>query len=173
MRTKRSNTQTHQPQNNIHVSTVHCGSAFELGFQAPCYCTPPVCVPDVLCALNVWRQNTPKNNDNWAWCNLRASCMAAKHNPKKGAKKQRKKGWLSVWRHNDTTKNAPALWGHHKLKAKNQNWAKINITWFASSPGHHHNICDTRNSNDCIHVEGVPGTPPYPSCLCPCCACFA
>jgi len=35
---------------------VHCGSAFEPGASGlPHYCTPPVCVPDVLGALAVWR----------------------------------------------------------------------------------------------------------------------
>ena len=38
---------------------VHCGSAFEPGASGlPYYCTPPVCVPDVMGALAVWRQNT-------------------------------------------------------------------------------------------------------------------
>jgi len=48
-------------QNNIHVSKVHCGSAFEPGASGlPHYCTPPVCIPDVIGALAVWRQNTQK-----------------------------------------------------------------------------------------------------------------
>jgi len=35
---------------------VHCGSAFEPGTSGlPYSCTPPVCVPDVLGALVVWR----------------------------------------------------------------------------------------------------------------------
>jgi len=38
---------------------VHCGSAFEPGASGlPYYCTPPVCVPDVIGALAVWRQTT-------------------------------------------------------------------------------------------------------------------
>jgi len=41
-----SNIQIHSLQNNIRVSKVHCGSAFEPGaFVLPYYCTPPVCVP--------------------------------------------------------------------------------------------------------------------------------
>jgi len=36
----------------------HCRSAFEPGASGlPCYCTPPVCVPDVIGALVVWRHN--------------------------------------------------------------------------------------------------------------------
>jgi len=43
-------------QINIHMSEVHCGSAFEPGGSGlPYYCIPPVCVLDVLCALPVWR----------------------------------------------------------------------------------------------------------------------
>jgi len=43
-------------QINIHRAEVHCGSAFEQGGSGlPYYCTPPVRVPDVLCALAVWR----------------------------------------------------------------------------------------------------------------------
>ena len=35
---------------------VHCGSVFEPGASwLPYYCTPPVCIPDVLGALAVWR----------------------------------------------------------------------------------------------------------------------
>jgi len=46
----------------IH-SMVHCGSAFVLGaFGLPYYCTPPVCVPDVLGTLAVWRQNKTKQS---------------------------------------------------------------------------------------------------------------
>ena len=45
--------------NNIHVSEVHCESTFEPGGSGlPYYCTPPVCVPAVLCALAVWRLAT-------------------------------------------------------------------------------------------------------------------
>ena len=48
-------------QNNIHVSKVHCGSAFEPGASGlPYYCTPPVCVPAEIGALAVWRQNIEK-----------------------------------------------------------------------------------------------------------------
>jgi len=43
---------------------VHCWSAFEPGASVlPCYCTPPVCVPDVIGVLAVWRQNNQKNKD--------------------------------------------------------------------------------------------------------------
>jgi len=59
------NIQIHPLQNNIHVSKVHCGSAFEPGASGlRYYCTPPVCVPDVLGALAVWRQNIKKNNQS-------------------------------------------------------------------------------------------------------------
>jgi len=44
----------------IH-SMVHCGSVFEPGASGlPYYFTPPVCVPAVLGALSVWRQNQKK-----------------------------------------------------------------------------------------------------------------
>jgi len=47
-------------------SIVHCGSAFEPGASGlPHYCTPPVCVPAVLGAVAVWRQNTKKNSRNF------------------------------------------------------------------------------------------------------------
>jgi len=50
-------------QINIHGSEVHCGSAFEPGGSGlPYYCTPPVRVPAVLCALAVWRLSTKKNS---------------------------------------------------------------------------------------------------------------
>jgi len=41
---------------------VHCWSASEPGASGlPDYCTPPVCVPDVIGALAVWQQkNNPK-----------------------------------------------------------------------------------------------------------------
>jgi len=40
---------------------VHCGSAFKPGaFGLPYYCTSPVCVPDVIGELAMWRQNTQK-----------------------------------------------------------------------------------------------------------------
>jgi len=42
-------------------SMVHCGRAFKPGASGlPYYCKPPVCVPDVIDALAMWRQNTPK-----------------------------------------------------------------------------------------------------------------
>ena len=48
--------QIHPLQNNIHVSKVHCGSAFAPGASGlPYYCKPPLCVPDVLGALAVCR----------------------------------------------------------------------------------------------------------------------
>jgi len=48
--------QIHPLQNNIHGSKVHCGSVFEpVASGLPYYYTPPVCVPDVLDALTVWR----------------------------------------------------------------------------------------------------------------------
>ena len=61
--------QFHPLQDNIHVSKVHCRSAFEPGAPGlPYYCTPPLCVPDVLCALAVWRQNNQKKNRaSWLW----------------------------------------------------------------------------------------------------------
>jgi len=40
---------------------MNCGSAFEPGASGLLYyCTPPVCVPDLIGALGVWRQNTKK-----------------------------------------------------------------------------------------------------------------
>jgi len=44
------------------------------------------------------------------------------------------------------------------------------FTPFPTSP-----ICDMKKHYDYIHVESVhrPCTPPYLSCKCPCCACFA
>jgi len=52
------NIQIHPLQNNIHVSNVHCGSAFKPGASGlPYYYTPPVCVHTVLLALTVWWQN--------------------------------------------------------------------------------------------------------------------
>ena len=42
-------------------SMVKCGSAFEPGAsELPYYCSPPVCVPAVIGALAVWRQNNTK-----------------------------------------------------------------------------------------------------------------
>ena len=44
--------------NNAFEFKVHCGRAFELVASGlPYYCTPPVCVPDVIGALAVWWQN--------------------------------------------------------------------------------------------------------------------
>ena len=43
----------------IRTCDMNCGSAFEPGASGlPYYCTPPVCVPAVIGALAVWRQNT-------------------------------------------------------------------------------------------------------------------
>ena len=40
---------------SIFLIQVHCGSAFEPGASwLPRYCTPPVCVPDVIRGLAVW-----------------------------------------------------------------------------------------------------------------------
>ena len=48
-------------QNNIHVSKEHCRSAFEPdAFGLPHYCTPRVCIPDVIGALAVWRHSITK-----------------------------------------------------------------------------------------------------------------
>ena len=45
-----------------HENNITCGSAYEPGGSGlPYYCTPPVCVPDVLCAIPVWRLSTKKN----------------------------------------------------------------------------------------------------------------
>ena len=52
-----ANIQMYPLQNNIHVSKVHCGSAFEPSWL-PYYCKPPVYVPAVIGALAVWRQIT-------------------------------------------------------------------------------------------------------------------
>ena len=46
-------------------SMFHCGSAFEPGTSGlPYYCAPPVCVPAVIGALAVWRQNNNKKKSN-------------------------------------------------------------------------------------------------------------
>jgi len=48
-------------QKNALKFKVHCGSAFEPGASGlPYYCTPPVRVPDVIGALDVWRANNNK-----------------------------------------------------------------------------------------------------------------
>ena len=42
-------------------SMVHCGSAFEPGASGlRYYCTPPVCIPDVIRGVAVWRHNNKK-----------------------------------------------------------------------------------------------------------------
>jgi len=62
------NIQIHPLQNNIHVSKVHCGSAFEAGASGlPYFCAPPVCVPDVIGALAVWWQNIKKSRRVPLW----------------------------------------------------------------------------------------------------------
>jgi len=59
---------------------MNCGSAFEPGASGlPYYCTPPVCVPDVLGALGVWRQNNKKKS----CCDWRAICVDSKPTKKK------------------------------------------------------------------------------------------
>jgi len=46
---------------SIFLIQVHCGSAFEPGASwLPHYCTPPVCVPDVIRGLAVWRHTNKK-----------------------------------------------------------------------------------------------------------------
>ena len=59
-----------------------CGSAFEPGAsRLPYYCTPPVCVPDVIGALAVVWQNTKKqkedNTDDGEEASLPSSPTAA------------------------------------------------------------------------------------------------
>ena len=55
-------------QNNIHVSKVHCGSAFEPGASGlPYYCTPPITVPAVNGARAVWWQNTKKTHTSCSY----------------------------------------------------------------------------------------------------------
>jgi len=45
-------------------SKVHCKSAFEPRASGlPYYCTPPVCVPDEIGALTLWRQKTTKKKE--------------------------------------------------------------------------------------------------------------
>jgi len=45
---------------------VHCGSVFEPGASGlPYYFTPPVCVPDVIGVLSVWRQNNKKKRSKY------------------------------------------------------------------------------------------------------------
>ena len=52
------NIQIHPLPHNIHVFRVHCESACEPGAsRLPYYCTLPLCVPDVIGAPAVWRQN--------------------------------------------------------------------------------------------------------------------
>jgi len=44
---------------------MNCGSVFETGASGlPDYYTPPVCIPDVLGVLAVWRQNNQKNKND-------------------------------------------------------------------------------------------------------------
>ena len=58
-------------QNIIHVSEVHCGSAVIFGQALPGflqalyhdYCTPLVCISDVIGLLTVWRHNKPKTKN--------------------------------------------------------------------------------------------------------------
>jgi hypothetical protein len=55
---------------------VHCGSTFEPGAsRLSYYCTPPVCIPDVLGALAVWRHTKKKKvTFNKASVSLAGSC---------------------------------------------------------------------------------------------------
>ena len=60
-------------QNNIHVSKVHCRSAFKPGASGlPYYFTPPVCVPVVIGGLAVWRHNNNKKNSS---CTLKCGFL--------------------------------------------------------------------------------------------------
>ena len=69
------------------MSKVHCGSAFEPGASGLLYyCTPPVCVPDVLGVLAVWWQNNRKKKSG----RRRPGSVDSK--PKKN------NGWLGVGR---------------------------------------------------------------------------
>jgi len=69
-----TNVQIHSLQNNIHVSKVHRGSAFEPGASGlPYYCTAPV----------------------WcSCCNWRASCVVTKTNKQKF---QQNKNHIPLW----------------------------------------------------------------------------
>ena len=66
------------------LSKVYCGSAFEPGASGlPYYCTPPVCVPDEIGALALWRLQTKQNKKvQWYWgvpwkpCNFSGSRLA-------------------------------------------------------------------------------------------------
>ena len=50
------------PWSGLAKFKVHCGSAFEPGASGPpYYCTPPVCVPDVIGALACGGKTTKKN----------------------------------------------------------------------------------------------------------------
>jgi len=60
--TRRASCVDSKPKKKLHVCAyaskfgVHYGGVFETGASGlPYYCTPPVCVPDVLGALTVWR----------------------------------------------------------------------------------------------------------------------
>ena len=49
------------PKRERKKKEVHCRSAFEPGASGlPYYCTPPVCIPDVLGALIVWQHTKTK-----------------------------------------------------------------------------------------------------------------
>ena len=64
-----------------HKCMIHYGSAFEPGAsRLPHYCTPPVCVPDVIGALPVWWQNTQhcdveSRSTSTAWRHRRRAWM--------------------------------------------------------------------------------------------------
>jgi len=75
------NIQIHPLHNNIHVSKVHCGSAFEPGVsRLPYYCTS-ICVR--------------------SWCNWRAKLGIPNQKKKKASKskKERRKNNLDGWLH--------------------------------------------------------------------------
>jgi len=57
-----TSTNIHVGVSEVHyLSEVHCGSAYEPGGSGlPYYCTPPVCVPDVIGALTVRRLSKKK-----------------------------------------------------------------------------------------------------------------
>jgi len=68
-------THIHPLQNTMHVSKVHCWSAFEPGAsRLPYYCTPPVCVPAVLgCVVAKQKQKKVQTNKEVRVLHLRLS----------------------------------------------------------------------------------------------------
>ena len=68
-----------------HRSKVHCGSAFEPGGSGlPYYCKPPMCVPDVLGALAVWRRISRKEKKRQFFDLLGRESTAEAKNGEKG-----------------------------------------------------------------------------------------